>query len=85
MILFLRAKTVADINLEVSPKVKLDHRVVVKTVNTVERSHQKGNCLAYGKKCRKETHFKSLCKSGSGNKHGHSKPRFKDKGKTIIL
>ena len=47
------------------------------------KSHSRGNCPAYGKKCqkcRKENHFKSVCKSGSSSSRDHSKPRGK-KGK----
>ena len=46
------------------------------------KSHNKGNCPAYGKKCQKcgkENHFNAVCKSGEGRRD-HSKPRQK-KGK----
>ena len=44
------------------------------------KSHNKGNCPAYGKRCQKcgkENHFKAVCKSGSSDKRDHSKPRGK--------
>ena len=48
------------------------------------KSHSRGNCPAYGKKCQKcgkDNHFKSVCKSGNGNNNrDHSKTRGK-KGK----
>ena len=52
------------------------------------KTHNKGNCPAYGKKCQKcgcDNHFKAVCKSGSNSNEGsskrdHSKQRFK-KGK----
>ena len=48
------------------------------------KSHSRGNCPAYGKKCqkcRKDNHFKSVCKSGSHTiSRDHSKARGK-KGK----
>ena len=50
------------------------------------KSHNRGNCLAFGKKCQKcskENHFKSVCKSGSDGRkdRDHSKPRYKGNGK----
>ena len=51
------------------------------------KSHNKGNCPAYGKKCqkcRKENHFKAVCKSNEGRRdhRDHSKPsQKKGKGK----
>ena len=47
------------------------------------KSHNRGNCPAFGKKCqkcRKENHFKAVCKSGGSDKREHSKQRPK-KGK----
>ena len=48
------------------------------------RSHNRGNCPAFGKKCQKcgrENHFKAVCKSGNENcKPSHSRPK-KGKGK----
>ena len=48
------------------------------------KSHNSGNCPAYGKKCQKcgkDNHFKVVCKSGSNtSSRDHSKPRGK-KGK----
>ena len=50
------------------------------------KSHNKGNCPAFGKKCqkcRKENHFKAVCKSGSDNRdHSRQRPK-KGKGKKI--
>ena len=48
------------------------------------KSHNRGNCPTFGKKCQKcgkENLFKSVCKSGSDNKHDHSRYRPKQKGK----
>ena len=49
------------------------------------KSHNRGNCPAYGKKCQKcgkDNHFKVVCKSGCNtSSRDHSKPRGK-KGKT---
>ena len=49
------------------------------------KSHSRGNCPAYGKKCQKcgkENHFKAVCKSGNSTRDSrdHSRPRGK-KGK----
>ena len=50
------------------------------------KSHNRGNCPAFGKKCQKcgkENHFKSVCKSGSDGRRDrdNSKPRYKGKSK----
>ena len=44
------------------------------------KSHSRGNCPAYGKKCQKcgkENHFKAVCKSGNNTRESrdHSRPR----------
>ena len=48
------------------------------------KSHNKGNCPAFGKKCGKcgkENHFKAVCKSGSSDyKRDNSKHRPRTKG-----
>ena len=46
------------------------------------KSHNRGNCPAYGKKCQKcgkENHFKAVCRSGNDGKRDHSKQRYKGK------
>ena len=48
------------------------------------KSHSRGNCPAYGKKCQKcgkENHFKAVCKSGSGNNNRDSRDQSKPRGK----
>ena len=47
------------------------------------KSHNRGNCPAYGKKyqkCGRDNHFKAVCKIGSSSSRDHSKSRGK-KGK----
>ena len=52
------------------------------------KTHRKGNCPAFGKKCGKcgkENHFKAVCKSGFGlDKRDSSKHRPRAKGKKEI-
>ena len=52
------------------------------------KSHSRGNCPAYGKKCQKcgkDNHFKSVCKNGNANSDqnhsSRSRPKKKGKGK----
>ena len=48
------------------------------------KSHNKGNCPAFGKKCQKcgkDIHFKSVCKSSGTDKCEPSRHRPKQKGK----
>ena len=73
--------TEVEANLEVKAKDEPNHQVLFSNCKYCGKSHSRGNCPAYGKKCQKcgkENHFKSVCKSG--NSRDHSKPRGK-KGK----
>ena len=46
------------------------------------KSHNKGNCPAFGKKCGKDNHFKSVCKSGTDKcDSSRHRPKYKGKGK----
>ena len=52
---------------------------VIKSCKYCGKSHNRGNCPAFGKKCSRDNHFKSMCKSGD-DKHELSQSRPK-KGK----
>ena len=57
----------------VSPKVPLKTKYCGK-------SHDQGSCPAFGKECAKcgrKNHFKSVCKSGSNDKHDSNHSRSK--------
>ena len=72
-----------EVNLGVEAEAELSHLVFVHNCKYCGKSHSRGNCPAYGKKCQKcgkDNHFKSVCKSGSHTGRDHSKPRGK-KGK----
>ena len=55
----------------------------VKSCKYCRKSHNRGNCPAFGRKCQKygrDNHFKLMCKSGNNRESRHPRPK-KGKGK----
>ena len=71
-------------NSEARARAVVDQPVPICNCKYCGKSHNKGNCPAFGKKCGKcgkDNHFKAVCKSGSSEyKRDNSRHRPKTKG-----